>query len=341
MDAVITTGHGGLEMLDYRQDVPIPSPDAGEVLVSVSACGLNNTDIWVREGAYGTEQDPTAVVGTGRVPHRFPIIQGGDVVGKVVGVGKGVDASRIGERVICNFMTYEEGPEGLRYAGSLGNKRDGGYAQFVTVPSATTHAIESDYSDAELATLPCSYMTAENMLETAGLKSGETVLVTGASGGVGTALIQLAHVRGARVVALTSEAKREAVASLHPKRIVTRDSSDELASLVKEIDVVADVVAGPLFGDLLASLKVHGRYVTAGAIGGAVVPFDVRTLYMKFLTFSGVSLGMPSHFERVLDLLSTGDVKPLLHGTYPLAAIREAQHAFMSKEHFGNLVVIP
>ena len=341
MNAVVTTGHGGLEMLDYRNDVPRPTPVAGEVLVAVSACGLNNTDIWVREGAYGTAKDPSAVTGTGRVPHKFPRIQGADVVGKIVEVGAGVDQARIGQRVICNFMTYNQGPGGLVYAGSLGNSRDGGYAQFVTVPGENTYATDLDYSDAELATFPCAYMTAENMLETVGVKQGETVLVTGASGGVGTALIQLAHARGANVVALTSEAKRESVAQLHPSRILTRDAGDELATMENEIDVVADVVAGPQFGQLLATLKVHGRYVTAGAIGGAVVPFDVRTLYLKLLTFRGVSCGMPAHFERVLALLAAGDLKPLLHSTYPLAEIREAQSNFIAKNFFGNLVVIP
>ena len=112
MKAVVTTGHGGLEMLDYRDDVPRPVPASGEVLIEVSACGLNNTDIWVREGAYGTARDPNAVTGTRRLPHQFPRIQGGDVVGTVAGVGTGVDQSRIGQRVICNFMTYKQTPEG-------------------------------------------------------------------------------------------------------------------------------------------------------------------------------------------------------------------------------------
>ena len=341
MCAVVTTGHGGIDKLDYREDVPVPVPGREEVLVAVSACGINNTDIWVREGAYGNDSDPQAVAGTGRVPHKFPLIQGADVVGKVVGVGEGVDSKRIGQRVMCNFMTYQQGPDGLEFSGSLGNSRDGGYAQFVTVPDATTYEIDIPMTDAELATFACAYMTAENMLETAGLAAGETVLVTGASGGVGTALIQLAHIRKANVIALTSTSKREDVASLSPSQIVCRDRDGELASLKESVDVVADVVAGDNFGALLSALRVHGRYVTAGAIGGAVVPFDVRTLYLKFLTFYGVSCGMPAHFERILSLLRAGKLKSLLHTTYPLAQIQEAHRHFVSKNFFGNLVVLP
>ena len=108
MKAVVTTGHGDLNKLEYR-DVPVPKPEAGEVLVQVTACGLNNTDIWVRAGAYGTDRDPSAITGTGRIPHTFPLIQGADVVGQIAAVGDGVDRNRVGERVICNFMTYAQG----------------------------------------------------------------------------------------------------------------------------------------------------------------------------------------------------------------------------------------
>ena len=344
MNAVVTTGHGGLDKLDYRE-VEVPTALEGEVLVKVSACGLNNTDIWVREGAYGTDRDPQAITGTGRVAHAFPLIQGGDVVGKIVATGAGVDDRR-GQRVICNFMTYAQGPQGLEYSGSLGNSRPGGYAEYTRVPADCAYETTSSYTDAELATLSCAYMTAQNMLDTARVDAGETVLVSGASGGVGTALVQLSHARGARVIAVTSESHHESVKTLAPHGIARRDQDnlvDQVLDLCDNdgVDVVADVVAGKLFSDLLACLKVKGRYVTAGAIGAPIVPFDVRTLYLKFLTFYGVSCGMPSHFERVLSLLGEGKIKPLLHTTYPLSAIRQAQTHFVSKEFFGNIVVEP
>ena len=148
------------------------------------------------------------------------------------------------------------------------------------------------------------------------------------------------------MIAVTSERHHEAVQTLSPHGIARRDRDhliDQVLSRSDQdgVDVVADVVAGPLFSDLLACLKVKGRYVTAGAIGAPVVGFDVRTLYLKFLTFYGVSCGMPSHFERVLTLLGEGKIKPLLQATYALSEIKQAQTHFMSKDFFGNIVVLP
>ena len=345
MTAAVTTGHGGLEKLELRE-IPVPRPENGEVLIRVGACGLNNTDIWVREGAYGSDEDPDAVTGTGRVPHPFPLIQGADIVGQITAVGSGVSPSRIGERVICNFMTYSQGDNGLQMSGGLGSSRPGGYAQYCAVPNENAYLIESDYSDAELATFVCAYMTAENMLETAGVEANDTVLVTGASGGVGTALIQLIQARGGRVVALTSKSKFDAVKSLNPAAIIDRDCASLGESLYanlgeEQVDVVADVVAGKRFPHYLSMLRNHGRYVTAGAIGGAVVPFDIRTLYLKHLTFYGVSCGMPWHFEKVLERLKAGQIRPLLYATYPLSEIHQAQTDFMAKKFFGNLAVLP
>ncbi|MDQ3589970.1 MAG: alcohol dehydrogenase catalytic domain-containing protein, partial [Actinomycetota bacterium] len=99
MKATLLTGHGGPEKLEYREDVPIPKTAEGEVLIKVGAAGINNTDIWTREGAYGTQDDPATTSGWRRGnPMRFPRIQGADIVGRIVGVGRGVNASRIGER---------------------------------------------------------------------------------------------------------------------------------------------------------------------------------------------------------------------------------------------------
>src|SRR5262245_41450717 len=204
MKAVVTRGHGGLETLDYTE-VPVPQPAAGEVLIEIDACGLNNTDIWTREGAYGTDRDPRAVTATSREPGQFPLIQGCDIVGRVAAAGSGVDASRIGERVILNFVLYQGDPFGLGFSGGLGSSRDGGYAEYTTVPAENAYPVDDiSLSDAELATFPCAYITAEHMLEAAGVGPGEVVLVTGASGGAGSALVQLARARGAEVVALTS-----------------------------------------------------------------------------------------------------------------------------------------
>ncbi|MHB1217885.1 MAG: zinc-binding dehydrogenase [Alphaproteobacteria bacterium] len=346
MKAVVTRGHGGFEMLDYT-DVPVPAPAAGEVLLRVTACGLNNTDVWNREARYGTDRDPEARTGVGRTEGRWPRIQGCDVVGRIVSVGAGVDPSRIGERVLCNFVMYGDPNVNLGFAGGLGSSRDGGYAEYTTLPAENAYKVDDiPLSDAELATFPCAYITAEHMLDAAGVKAGEMVVVTGSSGGAGSAIVQLAHARGTETLAVTSARWRDAVAKLDPRHIVLRDQGDlyEQATAAlkgRPVDVAADVVGGPAFRDLLALLRPGGRYVTAGAIGGPVVPFDIRTLYLKKLTFYGVSIGYQRHFDAVVGYIRAGKLKPLLAKTYPLAKFRAAQELFISKNFFGNIVVTP
>ena len=173
MRAVLLTGHGGLEKLEYREDVPTPEPAEGEVLISVGAAGMNNTDIWTREGAYGTEDDPATTSGWRRgYPMRFPRIQGADIVGRIAGGGGGVNASRIGERVIVDNALYSGGEEALVTSGIFGSERDGGFAEYVAVPAENAHAIESPLSDAELATFPTAYVTSLRMLNRARVSAG-------------------------------------------------------------------------------------------------------------------------------------------------------------------------
>jgi NADPH:quinone reductase-like Zn-dependent oxidoreductase len=348
MKAVVTRGHGGLDMLDYT-DVPVPTPKAWEVLVKVTAAGLNNTDIWSRMGAYGTDRDPNAVVGggRGRKPGNFPIINGIDVVGRVAAVGEGVDRGRVGERVILNFVTYEPNPNSVGFAGSLATSLSGGYAEYIAVQSVQAYEIgDSPLSDEELATLPCTCLTGEHMLSEAGVKAGETVLITGASGGMGSMLIQLVHARGAHAVAVTSKAWAAEVATLEPLAVVNRDEGNLVEAVTAamgapHLEVVADVVGGPQFPDYLALLGPAGRYVTAGAIGGPVVALDLRTIYLKKLRLYGVSTGYQHHFETALQHIRAGRIRPLLARTYALSEIKQAQADFVAKDFFGNLVVLP
>ncbi|MCH8155919.1 MAG: alcohol dehydrogenase family protein [Proteobacteria bacterium] len=346
MRAVLLTGHGGPERLDYREDVAEPEPGAGEVLIAVGAAGINNTDIWTREGAYGSADDPAAVSGWRREPMAFPRIQGADVAGRIVAVGAGVPETRIGERVIVNPVLYSDLGDGLVGMGYLGSERDGGFAEFVAVPAANALAIESDLGDAELASFPTAYLTAEGMLDRARVAAGETLLVTGASGGVGSALVQLARARDARVVALAGRGKEARLRDLGAELVLTRQAGDPVAQLGAAlgraaVDVVADVVAGPLFPALLNALKPKGRYVTCGAIAGPLVALDLRTLYLKHLELIGSTLGTRDQFARLVALIAAGRVVPLVAATYPLSEIAAAQAAFKEKAFFGKLVLLP
>ncbi len=193
MAAVQLVGHGGLDKLVYSQTVPVPTPAAGEVLIAITACGMNNTDVWVREGAYGTEEDAGAVSTWRRQEPTltFPRIQGTDIVGNIVAAGEGVSPERMGQRVMVDFSIYNREDDSLADIDYIGHGRDGGYAEYVTVPAENAHLVDTKLSDVELATFCCAYLTGEQMLERAGLKAGERLLVTGASGGVGSGIVQL------------------------------------------------------------------------------------------------------------------------------------------------------
>ena len=345
MRAVLLTGHGGPEMLQYREDVPTPIPAPGEVLVRVTACGINNTDIWVREGAYGSEDDP-GVVSSWRRGRRLgvPLIQGADIAGRIAAVGEGVGVAVTGKRVMVDFGIYNDPGPSLADVDYIGHGRDGGFAEYCAVPAENAHVIESPLSDAELATFCCAYVTAERMLARAHVTGGETVLVTGASGGVGTGLIQLARARGAIPIAVASARWADALLELGAQAVVARESDDLGAAIVstlgaRPVDVVADVVAGPMFRTLLNVLRPEGRYVIAGAIAGPLVELDLRTVYLKHLDLIGSTQGSREDFARVRDLAIAGRIRPVLAGTYPLEDIARAQADFVARDFIGKLVI--
>lgn len=350
MQAVQLVGHGGLDRLVHRTDVPVPSPAPDEVLIEVSACGMNNTDVWVREGAYGTEEDPAAVSTwrRGRSTLTFPRIQGTDTVGRIVAVGAGVPEARVGERVMVDFSIYNrpEGDDSLADIDYMGHGRDGGYAEYQAVPAENAHVVRTDQTDAELATYCCAYLTGEHMLDRARVAEGERVLVTGAAGGVGSGIVQLCRARGAIPYAVTSKGKEQRLRDIGAEGVVTRDTADLPGAVAemtggKDIDVVADLVAGSMFNDLLRILRPEGRYTTAGAIGGAVVNLDLRTMYLKHLELHGSSQGTRGAFARLVRYIEEGKLKPLLDAAYPLSEFHRAQTDFMAKRYVGKLVVVP
>ncbi len=346
MRAVLLMGYGGPDQLDYRVDVPRPEIAPDDVLIQVGACGVNNTDLWTREGAYGREDDPAADSAWRREPMRFPRIQGADIVGRIEEVGSRVSPNRIGERVIVNPTLYTGGEDGLLEAGFVGSERDGGFAEYTSVPAGNALAIHSRLRDAELATFPTAYLTGVHMLNRARLKSGETILITGASGGVGSGLVQLANIRGALVVAIVGSGKEERVRNLGAEVVVRREPQELYEAVRKatrdnKIDVIADVVGGPMFAVLLRLLRKQGRVVTAGAIAGPNVTLDLRTVYLKHLEIIGSTLGTRQEFADLVRSIEAGKLKPLLAKIYPLDKIKDAQREFKEKQFFGKFVIVP
>lgn len=355
MTAVQLIGNGGFDQLDIRNDVPVPAPTAGQVLIKVGAAGVNNTDVNTRTGWYaksvtegssaggdgGFESLDPDQDGSWSGGFSFPRIQGADVCGEIVAVGDDVDAARIGERVVVRTMQVDYTSDSPVGCVVIGSEYDGGFAEYTAVPAIEAVTVNSDWTDAELASLPCAYSTAEGMIAAAQVVAGQRVLVTGASGGVGVATVQLCKVRGAEVVAVCGAAKSDAVRALGADEVLARNA-DVVAELGESsVDVVLDVVGGPGFPALLQVLRPGGTYGTVGAIAGPIVDLDLRDLYLKDLTLRGTTFQAPEHMDNVVRYVENGDFESVVALTFPLTEIVAAQEAFLSKEHVGKIVLIP
>ena len=352
MKAVVTTGNGDYDMLDYR-DVPLPTPGPGEVLLKVLAAGVNNTEINTRLGWYsasvssgteqfsGSERDSAQLADGGwNQATPFPFIQGTDCCGEVVERGEGVDSPQIGERVLVRACMRIDGYESLENIW-MASDFDGAFAQYVKVPASEVFHVDCDWSDAELATIPCAYGTAENMVHRAAVGAGDHVLVPGASGGVGSAVVQLCKRRGATVTAIAGKSKMQLVAGLGVDNILERNV-DPIAELGQSsVDVVIDNVAGKGFGSLLKLLRRGGRYASSGAIAGPIVELDMRDFYLKDLNLIGCTAWDEPVFPNLVGYIERNEIRPLLAKTFELKDIALAQQEFLKKQHFGNFVLIP
>jgi NADPH:quinone reductase-like Zn-dependent oxidoreductase len=353
MKAVVTTGNGGYEKLEYR-DVPVPALAPGEVLLQVLAAGVNNTEINTRLGWYsstvttGTEALTIAekdkakgkADGGWNEATPFPFIQGTDCCGRVVAIAPGGDESTIGLRVLVRPCIRNTGWKSLKNIW-MGSDFDGAFAQFVKVGAGEIFPVDCEWSDAELGTIPCAYGTAENMVHRAKVSRGEHVLVAGASGGVGSAVVQLAKRRGATVTAIAGKEKLAQVRTIGADRDIAR--GDDIVACLGEnsVDIVVDNVAGPAFGGMLKVLNRGGRYVSSGAIAGPLVTFDMRTFYLKDLTMIGCTAWDEPVFPNLVSYIENSEIRPLLAKTFPLERIVEAQRAFTEKKHVGKIVLIP
>jgi NADPH:quinone reductase-like Zn-dependent oxidoreductase len=357
MKAVVTTGNGGYDKLDYC-DVPVPVPKPGQVLLQVLAAGVNNTEINTRVGWYSeTVSAATAAIaeevaesagrnaaarpdGGWNAATPFPFIQGTDCCGRVVAVGPGGDVSSIGSRVLVRPCMRPAGFGSMDNVW-MGSDFDGAFAQFVVVPASEIFPVRCDWTDVELGSIPCAYGTAENMVHRAGVTRGEHVLVAGASGGVGSAVVQLAKRRGARVTAIAGSAKADRVRAIGADHVIDRDDDVVLALGAESIDVVIDNVGGSAFPSMLKVLRRGGRYASSGAIGGPLVTLDLRTFYLKDLRLIGCTAWDEPVFPNLVGYIERGEIRPLVAKTFPLEHIADAQREFLEKRHVGNFVLIP
>ncbi len=333
MSAVQLTGHGGPEMLVWRDDIPVPRPASGEVLVRVLAAGVNMTDINTRKGWYGGEGRAAGWSGA----MAFPRIQGSDLCGRIVALGQGVTGLALGARVICPTNQHEPTDANPIAFVSIGSEFDGAFAQYCLVKAAHLHDVSaSSLTDIEIGAMPCAYGTAHNLLTRAQVAVGERVLVTGASGGVGLAAVQLALLRGADVTGQCSLSKSGPLRALHAA-VLDRESEPRAQSF----DVVIDVVGGEHWQARLNALRPGGRYATSGAVAGPVVTGDLRRIYLNDLTIYGATHQPGEVFAGLVTIINTARIRPVVSKTYPLRDIAQAQADLAAGRYPGKLVLVP
>lgn len=353
MKAVVTTGNGSYDKLEYR-DVPIPEIQPGTILIKVLAAGVNNTEINTRLGWYsetveaGTnateevedKQATQKADGGWNLPTPFPFIQGTDCCGIVVETYPGEDKSLLGKRGLVRPCMRPYGFQSMENIW-MGSDFDGSFAEYVLVPAGEFFPIASNWTDIALGSIPCAYGTAENMAHRAQVGRGTRVLIPGASGGVGSAALQLCKRRGAEVLAICGASKKAALQALGADRVLVREE-DPVKTLGEEsVDVVIDNVGGRGFPAMLKVLRRGGVYVSSGAIGGPVVPLDLRTWYLKDIRMTGCTAWDEPVFPNLISYIERNEIRPLVCKTFPLVQIADAQKEFLKKQHVGKFVLVP
>jgi NADPH:quinone reductase-like Zn-dependent oxidoreductase len=342
MKAVVFDRFGGPEVLELRE-VPEPVRHADEVLVEVKACGINHLDLWVRRGLPGLEPE---------MPH----ILGSDVAGVVSEVADGVRGVARGDRVLvlptlscgaCPACAAGDDQLCRRYD-VLGRRRNGGYAERVSVPAGNCLPFPDNLTWEQAAAVPLVFLTAWHMLVTlARLAPGEDCLVIGAGSGVGSAAIQIARLRGARVIATAgSEEKRARARALGAHETVDHSAGDLTAAVRaltggKGVEVAFEHAGGEVFGRALNALARGGRLVTCGATLGGRVPLDVNVVFGRHLSVLGSWMGRRSDLLAALEFIRDGRLAPVVDSALPLSEARRAHERIEARRHFGKVVLVP
>ena len=346
MRAALFSEHGGPEVIQISE-VEAPEPGPSEVRIAVRAASLNHLDLWARRG----------------LPFEIPMphIGGSDVAGVVDALGPGVGEDggggvAIGTRVVAdpslNYDWYRRLGRGPSFPNPpltvLGEHTQGGFAEYFVAPADNLFEIPESVSFESAAAAPLTFVTAwSSLLSRGGLKPGESVLVTGASGGVSTAAIQIAKLSGAYVYAVTSgpenvERVKELGADVAYDRLEVDFSREVWRDTQKRgVDLVLDSVGEPMWEGCLRSLAVEGRIVSYGGTGGPKVTSDIRVIFWKHLSILGSTMGSPEDFRRVMKLVFEGRLAPVIHEVMPLDDTRRAHELLEAGEVFGKLVLIP
>lgn len=342
MKAVRFHQHGGPEVLKY-EDIPTPTPGAGEILLKIKAISVNHLDIWQRKGLPGM-----------KIP--LPHICGADAAGTIEAVGTGVTSVKSGQRVLvnpsfqcgkCEFCAAGNGSMCMTYE-ILGEHRAGTNADYIVLPHDQVIPIPENLSFELAAAAPLAYLTAWTMLVTrAQIKPSDDVLILGAGAGVGTACIQIAKMIGARVFATASTEEKLEKAKKLGADVLINYAKEDFAKKVREltnkrgVDVVIDYIGADTWVKSLQSLRRGGKLVTCGATTGYDPKEDLRHIFFRQLTILGSTMGSHKDLRDVLKCVFDGRLKPVIDRTLPLKDAAEAHRLIEARVPFGKLILIP
>jgi NADPH:quinone reductase len=314
MKAVYLTETGSPEVLKFGE-LPEPLVGPNDVLIRVRACSLNRLDVFTREGSHGTRITP---------PH----ILGGDVAGEVVRVGEGVEGFHPGDQVIANGR--------------------GGYAELSVARGDRVYVLPKHCTFDEGATLPVAGLTAWQMvMNRAGVRPGESVLITAAGSGVSTFATQLCRTIGARVITTASSAEKLAKARTLGAEAGIDYTREDILQRVRDftagegVDVVLEHVGTPVWTACFESLKPGGRFVTCGVTAGHRVDLHLGRVFSRGLTIMGVGRGTPDDMRAFLKVVGQGKVQGVVHRSLPLMQAAEAHRLMEASNFFGKLVLNP
>lgn len=342
MKAAFFREHGGPEAIEVGE-LPAPEPREGEVLIAVSAAAMNHLDLWARRGLPGLELE---------LPH----IGGSDIAGTVARLGPGVSDIEVGTRVLVNPSLWcgtcdwcLKGEESLCVSYRIiGEHVRGGFAEYVPVPSRNLLPLPDDFSMEDAAAVPLVFQTAwRGLVSRGGLRAGDSVLITGASGGVSTAAIQIAKHIGARVYAVTSGADKvrrasELGADVAIDRLETDFSAEVWKATEKRgVDLAFDSVGEEVWPSLVRCLARDGTLVAYGATTGPGGRVDIRLVFWKQLRIIGTTMSNRREFEEVMALVFEGKLGPVIDVVWPLDRARDAHERLEAGEQFGKIVLKP
>lgn len=331
MRAVVIHEHGGRDKLILEQ-VPDPVPAPGEILITVKAVGLNYLDIFVRRGMPG-------------LPIDLPRISGGDIAGEVVALGDGVNSVGIGDRILIDpAITMPDGT-----MGALGESATGGLSELFAVSAHNAIPLPDDVSYEQAAALPIAYGTAWRMLITRGrLQAGESVLILGASGGVGTGAVQIAKMLGCQVFAAASSpdklARLAELGADYPLNYIEHPEFHRYVRSLTDgagVDVVVNYTGGDSWVRSLKAVKHGGRILTCGATAGFDPPTDIRYIWRREMDILGSDGWRRQDLIDLLRAVQTGSIIPILGAVLPLERTAEGHRLLEDREIFGKVIITP